>query len=279
MKKTKNKAIALFENEPVRRVWNEDEERWYFSVVDVIKVLTDSPRPRKYWNALKTKLNQEGSQLSHKLGQLKMLAEDGKLRDTDVANVETLLRLIQSISSPKAEPFKLWLAKVGYERLRETVDPEIAVNRARENWQALGRSIKWIEQRMRGQEIRNKLTDYWTTHEVTEQEEFAILTNLIHREWSGLDIKDHKKLKSLKGHNLRDNMTEAELIFTSLAELSTRNVAEKNLAVGLQENSVAAVKGGRFAGKTKKDFEKLTGKKVVSANNFLSPTEKRKKLK
>ena len=278
MSNQNNKSIIIFETDPVRRTWSNKDEKWYFSVVDVVKVLTQSPRPRKYWNALKTKLIREGSELSHKLGQLKMASPDGKMRDTDIADAETLFRLIQSIPSPKAEPFKLWLAKVGYERIKETVDPEISLDRARRNWQGLGYSSKWIEQRMRGQEVRNKLTDYWSDHEISEEEQYARLTNIIHQEWSGVSIKKHKKIKNLKGHNLRDHMTEAELIFTSLAELSTRQVAEKEKAKGYHSNMVASVKGGKYAGKAKKDFEKLTGKPVVSQENFLPPINNQKKI-
>lgn len=275
-----NKSIAIFEDEPVRRVWSEKDEKWYFSVVDIIKVLTDSINPQVYWRVLKKRLLVDGaSETVTKCNGFKMLAQDGKMRETDTADVETILRIIQSVPSSKAEPFKVWLAKTGYERLRETVDPEIALNRARSNWQKLGHSEKWIEQRMRGQEIRNKLTDYWATHKVTEQEEFAILTNIIHQEWSGLAIKKHKEIKKLKGHNLRDHMSDAELLFTSLAELTTRNVAEKDLAVGLNENTVSAIKGGRYAKKAKNDFEKLTGKKVVSTDNFLPPVKQIRKLK
>jgi len=277
-----NKSIALFEDEPVRRVWSEKDEKWYFSVVDVVKVLTDQSNfqtVRKYWNKLKERLKKEGSESVTNCHQLKLEARDGKKYLSDVGDVETILRIIQSVPSPKAEPFKLWLAKVGYERLKETVDPEMALNRARSNWQKLGRSEKWIEQRMRGQEIRNKLTDYWTTHKVTEQEEFAILTNIIHQEWSGLSVKQHKEIKKLKGHNLRDHMSDAELLFTSLAELTTRNVAEKDSALGLKENAVSAIQGGRYARKAKDDFEKLTGKKVVSDDNFLPPTKQVKKIK
>lgn len=279
MKKNKNnKIIAIFENEPVRRVWSDKEEKWYFSVVDVVRVLTGSVDARNYWKVLKNRLVAEGgNQTVTNCNQLKMVAEDGRMRLTDAADIEIIFRLIQSIPSPKAEPFKIWLAKVGYERLKETVDPEIAVNRARGNWQALGRSKQWIEQRMRGQEIRNKLTDYWSTHEVTEQEEFAILTNIIHKEWSGLTVGQHKNIKNLKGHNLRDNMTEAELLFTALAELTTRQVAQKDLAIGLDENAVSAKKGGKLAGRAKDDFEKLTGKKVVSRENFLG-SGKRKSI-
>lgn len=279
LKNIENKSIAIFEDEPVRRAWSEKDEKWYFSVVDVVKVLTNSINSQVYWRVLKKRMLDDGAnETVTKCNGLKMMAADGKMRETDTADVETILRIIQSVPSPKAEPFKLWLAKVGYERLKETVDPEMALNRARGNWQKLGRSEKWIEQRMRGQEIRNKLTDYWTTHKVTEQEEFAILTNIIHQEWSGLSVKKHKEIKKLKGHNLRDHMSDAELLFTSLAELTTRNVAEKDLAVGLKENAVSAIKGGRYTGKAKDDFEKLTGKKVVSDDNFLPPIRQTKKL-
>jgi hypothetical protein len=270
------KSIAIFDAEPVRRVWLEKEEKWVFSVVDVVKVLTGSKDARNYWKVLKNRLKSEGSQVVTNCNQLKFLAKDNKYYLGDSADVETILRLIQSIPSPKAEPFKLWLARVGYERLRETVDPEIGVNRARENWLALGRSTKWIEQRMRGQEIRNKLTDYWVDHEISKEEEFAALTNIIHREWSGVSVQEHKKLKNLRGHNLRDHMTEAELIFTSLAELSTRHIATKDLAVGFDKNAISAKKGGGVAGRAKKDFEALTGEKVISKTNFLAVNNKKR---
>ena len=194
---SKNKSIVIFEEEPVRRVWSEKEEKWYFSVVDVVRILTeqaDFQTARKYWNKLKERLKKEGSESVTKCHQLKLEAKDGKKYLTDVADAEILFRIIQSIPSRRAEPFKVWLAKAGYERLKETVDPEIALNRARTNWQALGRSKKWIEQRMRGQEIRNKLTDYWNDHGVSEEEEFARLTNVIHKEWSGITVKAHKIL-------------------------------------------------------------------------------------
>ena len=276
----KNKTLTLFENEPVRRVWSDKDEKWYFSVVDVIRILTQSDNPQIYWRVLKKRLLDEGSnETVTKCNGLKMEAPDGKMRLTDMADVETLFRLIQSIPSPKAEPFKAWLAKVGYERLKETVDPQIALDRARQHWQAMGRSTKWIEQRMRGQEIRNKLTDYWADHAVSEEEEYARLTNIIHEEWSGISVNHHKEVKNLKGHNLRDHMTDAELIFTALAELSTKQVAEKDQAVGYPKNAHAAKKGGRYAGKARKDFEKLTGKPVVSKDNFLPPAKSQNLIK
>jgi hypothetical protein len=263
--------IKLFEAKKVRTHWDDKSEKWYFSVIDVIQILTESPRPRKYWNALKTKLKAEGSELSHSLGQLKMLAEDGKMRKTDIADTEALLRIIQSIPSPKAEPFKLWLAKVGYERMQEIADPEQSLERARENWKKSGRSEKWIQQRMTGQETRNKLTDYWQDAGIKKRDEFAYLTNIIHQEWTGLTVKKHKVLKGLKSQNLRDHMSEAELIFTALAELSTRQIAETERAKGLQENAGASKKGGAVAKNARKELEAKTGKSVVTGENFLPP--------
>jgi len=228
MKNNKN-SLAIFEGQKVRRLWDEKEEKWYFSVVDVVQVLTGQDNyqtARKYWNKLKERLNKEGNESVTNCHRLKFMANDGKYYETDATDVETLLRLIQSVPSPKAEPIKLWLAKVGYERMQEIADPEKALNRSREYWQKHGRSEKWIQQRMMGQEIRNKLTDYWKNNEVKEQDEFAILTNIIHEEWSDLSIKDHKNLKGLKTQNLRDHMSDAELVFTALAELSTRQIAE-----------------------------------------------------
>lgn len=241
-------SIRLFESKQIRAAWSEEDQKWYFSVVDVIEALTGTDRPRKYWSDLKSKLRKEGSQLSEKIGQLKMRAEDGKMRDTDVADTEQLLRLIQSVPSPKAEPFKQWLAKVGYERMQEIADPEQSLDRAREHWKQLGRSDKWIQQRMSGQDTRNKLTDYWKDHGVEKQEEFALLTNIIHQEWTGLTVRQHKDLKSLQSQNLRDHMSEAELIFTALAELSTRQIAESEQAKGVPANGPSAVLMTSFSG-------------------------------
>ncbi|MFA6194140.1 MAG: Bro-N domain-containing protein [Patescibacteria group bacterium] len=212
------KTIALFENDPVRRVWNKEEEKWYFSLIDVIAILTsqaDFKKAQSYWTTLKSRLKKEGNESVTKCDKLKMQSSDGKYYLTDAADVETLLRLIQSIPSPKAEPFKLWLAKVGYERMRESIDPELAISRARRNWQLRGHSQKWIERRMLSVETRNKLTDYWSEHEVNKAVEYAKLTNIIHEEWSGLSVREHKDLKGLEAENLRDHMSEAELIFTS----------------------------------------------------------------
>lgn len=219
----------MFEGKKIRRHWDEDQEKWYFSVVDIIAILTSQPEHKKaqsYWTTLKNRLKDEGSEVVTKCDQLKMQASDGKYYSTDAADVETLLRLIQSVPSPKAEPIKLWLARVGYERIQETADPEKSINRGRTNWTKMGRSQKWIQQRMMGQEIRNKLTDFWKHHEVKKEDEYAILTNIIHEEWSDLSVRDHKALKKLKTENLRDHMTDAELVFTALAELSTRQIAE-----------------------------------------------------
>ena len=271
--------IKLFEQSKIRSVYDEEKDVWYFSVIDVIAILTESERPRKYWSDLKKKLTNEGYiEVSEKIGQLKMMAPDGKMRDTDAADAETMLRIVQSVPSPKAEPIKQWLAKVGYERMKETVDPAISIDRARENWQKLGHSEKWIQQRMMGQETRNKLTDYWKDHEITKDEEYAILTNIIHQEWSGLSVKEHKQLKGLKSQNLRDHMSEAELIFTALAELSTRQVAENNNATGMKENKKAAKIGGNISKRAKEDFEKRTGQKVVTDENYLPKSAKKKQI-
>ncbi len=275
----KETAVKIFETKQVRSTWSEEYEKWYFSVIDVVEILTDSDRPRKYWSDLKSKLALEGSELSDNIGQLKLPSEDGKMRLTDVADSKQLLRLIQSIPSPKAEPFKQWLAKVGYERMQEIADPEQSLDRARENWQQLGRSEKWIQQRMTGQETRNKLTDYWKQNGVEKGDEFALLTNIIHKEWTGLTVQKHKETKGLKSQNLRDHMTEAELIFTALAELSTRQIAETDEAKGLQQNKVASKKGGTIAKNARLALEEKTGKKVVSRDNFLQPPKEKKKLK
>jgi hypothetical protein len=271
--------IKLFESKKVRSHWDAEKETWYFSVVDVIEILTGSSIPKRYWSDLKNKLTKEGSQLYEKIVQLKLEATDGKKYATDCINTPNLLRLIQSIPSPKAEPFKQWLAKVGYERMNEIADPSQSIDRARENWQKLGRSEKWIQQRMTGQETRNKLTDYWKESGVEKSDEFALLTNIIHEEWTGLTVKNHKDLKGLKSQNLCDHMSEAELIFTALAELSTRQIAETDEAKGLQENAKASKKGGKIAKNARLQLEEQTGKNVVTGENFLPPIANKKKLK
>ncbi len=266
-----------FDGETIRRVYDEATEIWWFSVIDVVQVLTDSSNARRYWSDLKRKLAQEAGsdQPYEKIVQLKMPAPDGKKRDTDCATAETLLRLVQSIPSPKAEPIKLWLAKVGYERMQEMADPALSLDRARQTWQQHGRSDKWIAQRMTGQETRNKLTDYWSEHDIKQGTEFAILTNIIHQEWTGVSVEDHKNMKGLSSHNLRDHMSEAELIFTALAELSTRQIAQSVEATGMAENKTAAKAGGRIARQARNQLESQTGKSVVSGESFLPSATKK----
>lgn len=272
--------IEIFEKHKIRKTYIEDTETWFFSVVDIIKALEVSPDPRNYWKVLKNTLKKEGSQVVREINQLKLVAEDGKMRLTDVASAETILRIVQSVPSKKAEPIKLWLAKVGYERMQEMTDPERALNRSREYWQEHGRSEKWIQQRMMGQETRNKLTDYWKNSGVEEGKEYAVLTNIIHQEWSDLSVQDHKKTKGLgKTKNLRDHMSEAELIFTALAELSTRQIAENMKATGFGENKIPAKRGGGIAKDTRIALEDKTGKKVVTDENYLPPVKNNKKLK
>lgn len=266
-----NISPTFFEDYNIRRIYDEKAEIWYFSVIDIMQALIQQPdyqTARKYWNKLKERLQKEGSQTVTNCHQLKMVAEDGKMRLTDVASPETLLRLIQSVPSPKAEPIKLWLAKVGYERMQEMADPEKSLNRARETWKQHGRSEKWVQQRMMGQETRNKLTDYWSEHDIKTGEEFAILTNIIHQEWAGVSIKQHKEIKGLEKQNLRDHMNEAELIFTALAELSTRQIAENRNVTGLEENKAAGKAGGAISKKARLELESQTGQKIVSADNF-----------
>ena len=271
---------ASFDGDSIRRVYDEATETWWFSVIDVVQVLSGSDNARRYWSDLKRRLRQEaGSEQPYaEIVQLKLPASDGKQRLTDVATAQTLLRLVQSVPSPKAEPIKLWLAKVGHERMQEMADPALSLDRARETWQQHGRSDKWIQQRMTGQETRNKLTDYWTEHGVKSGQEFAILTNIIHQEWAGVNVQEHKALKGLKTHNLRDHMSEAELIFTALAELSTRQVAETQQATGLKENQGAAVVGGRIAKQARRQLEDQTGRSVVTGENYLAPPRAPKAL-
>ncbi|MFA6568636.1 MAG: Bro-N domain-containing protein [Victivallales bacterium] len=274
-------ALAVFENYKIRRRYDEAAETWYFSVVDIVQALIQQPNyqaARKYWNKLKERLKKEGSESVTNCHRLKLKAADGKEYLTDVATPETLLRIIQSVPSPKAEPIKLWLAKVGYERLQDMSDPARSLDRAREYWQQHGRSEKWIQQRMMGQETRNKLTDYWKDHEIKGEEEYAILTNIIHKEWAGVPVKKHKEMKGLKTQNLRDHMTEAELIFTALAELSTRQIADSVNATGMPENAEAGKKGGKIAKNARYELEQKTGKSVVTGENFLPPSIKTKML-
>ena len=277
-----NDSLAIFEIHKIRRHYDENKETWYFSVIDIVAALieqTDFQLARNYWKVLKNRLKKEGSQVVTNCNRLKLTAEDGRQRETDVADVETILRLIQSVPSKKAEPIKLWLAKVGYERMQEMSDPEKALNRSREYWQKQGRSQKWIQQRMMGQETRNKLTDYWSDNGVKKGEEFAILTNIIHQEWSDLSVKSHKSLKGLKTQNLRDHMSEEELIFTALAELSTRRIAETDQAVGLEENKIPAKKGGKIAKDARMALEEKTGKSIITGKNYLPKKKSPKSLR
>jgi len=263
---------ALFQDYKIRRVYDEASESWLFSVVDIVQALLQQPdyqTARKYWNKLKGRLKKEECQSVTNCHRLKLEAADGKKYLTDTADAQTLLRIIQSIPSPKAEPIKLWLAKVGYERMQEMAEPAISVNRARETWQSHGHSEKWIQQRMLGQETRNKLTDYWSNHGIEKGKEYAILTNIIHQEWSDLTTGEHKTLKGLNAQNLRDHMTEAELIFTALAELSTRQIADSTDAIGMRENKVASKAGGNVAKNARLDLEEKTSEKVISSESYL----------
>jgi DNA-damage-inducible protein D len=271
--------LVLFENKQVRRYYDAENEIWYFSVVDIVQALTDSVNATDYLKKLRKRDAELGAYLGTNCPQVEMVTHEGKKRKTLGGNAAHILRLIQSIPSPKAEPFKQWLAKVGYERMQEIANPEQSLDRARENWQKLGRSQKWIQQRMTGQETRNKLTDYWKQSGVEKANEFALITNIIHEEWTGLTIKKHKDLKGLKSHNLRDHMSEAELIFTALAELSTRQIAETEEAKGLLQNAGAGKKGGAVAKNARKELESKTGKNVVTGDNFLSPKKENEKLK
>ena len=272
----KEKAIKLFDQNQVRVHWDEEKEKWYFSIVDVIEILAENDRPRKYWNDLKTKLREEGSELSEKIGQLKMQSSDGKYYKTDVADTEQLLRLIQSIPSPKAEPFKLWLAKVGYERIEETEDPEKAFDRAMETYLKKGYSKEWINQRLKSIEVRKELTDEWDSRGVKKGLEYAILTNEITKAWAGLSTKKYKELKNLKKENLRDNMSNLELVLNMLAEVSTTEISKKKKPVTFTQNKKVAQEGGHVAGVARKEIESKTGEDVVTSKNYLRHKEKKK---
>jgi len=270
-------SIVLFNQKQVRRFYDEEKELWYFSIVDVVEVLTESPRPRKYWNALKTRLKQEGSELSQKVGQLKLKSSDGKKYLTDVADTETLLRMIQSIPSPKAEPFKLWLAKVGYERIEETENPELAFNRAMKTYLQKGYSKEWVNQRLKSIEVRKELTDEWQERDMKEGLEYAILTNEITRAWADKSVRDYKKFKGLKKENLRDNMTNLELVLNMLAEASTTEISKKRKPEGLENNKRVARKGGIVSKKARVALEKQTGESVIVSKNAKSLMAKENK--
>ena len=271
--------IKLFESKKVRTQWDEEKELWYFSVIDVIEALTGTDRPRKYWSDLKAKLTKEGSQLSENIGQLKMAAEDGKMRLTDVADTEQVLRLIQSIPSPKAEPFKQWLAQVGYERIEETEDPELSFDRAMETYLAKGYSKAWINQRLKSIEVRKELTDEWENRGVKRGMDFAVLTDIITKAWSGKSVKQYKKHKDLKKENLRDHMTNLELVLNMLAEATTSEISKKKKPTTLDESKVIANQGGAVAGNARKEIELRTGDKVVSKLNAKQIVEGKPKKK
>ncbi len=255
----------LFEDKKIRTHWDEAQEKWFFSVVDVVAVLAQNSRPRRYWNDLKKKLKDEGSQLSEKIGQLKMQSSDGKFYKTDVLDMQNVLRLIQSIPSKKAEPFKLWLAKVGSERIAEDEDPELAFDRAMQTYLAKGYSKEWINQRLKSIEVRKELTDEWQERGMKAGLEYAILTNEITKAWADKDVKEYKKLKGLKQENLRDNMSNLELVLNMLAEASTTEISKQQKPVGIKKNKSVARKGGNAAKKARLEIEKQTGKSIVSS--------------
>lgn len=271
-------AIQLFEDKKVRTAWDAEQEKWYVSIIDVIEVLTNSDRPRKYWSDLKSKLIKEGSEVSDKIGQLKMQAPDGKMRLTDVADTEQLFRLIQSIPSPKAEPFKLWLAQIASERLDEIQDPELTIDRALEQYLQLGYSESWINQRLKSIEIRKELTDEWKNRGLKEGQQFATLTDIISKSWSGKTTKEYKILKGLKKENLRDNMTNTELILNMLAEASTKDISQAVSPESFEESKKVAKQGGNVAKVALKELEAKTGKKVVSSLNAKSLRDANKKI-
>jgi hypothetical protein len=264
---TKETAIKLFESRQVRSIWDSEEEKWYFSITDIIEVLTETDRPRKYWSDLKSKLRKEGSELSEKIGQLKMVADDGKMRNTDVADTEQLFRLIQTIPSPNVEPFKLWLAQVGSERIDEIEDPEKGIDRLMETYLRKGYSKEWINQRLKSIEVRKELTDEWENRGVQKGQEFAILTDEITKAWSGFSTKQFKAFKSLKKENLRDHMTNLELVLNMLAEATTTEISKEKDPKTFEDSRIIAKQGGTIAGNTRKEIEEKTGKNIVTKLN------------
>lgn len=267
---TKNE-IKLFQNNQIRTKWDSEIEDYYFSIIDVIKILTESKNPNRYWSDLKNKLKEETGEPYDNIVRLKMIAHDGKRRLTDVANTQQLLRIIQSIPSPKAEPFKQWLAQLGHERLNEIVDPELAIERAIDTYRKKGYSEEWISQRLRSVEIRKDLTHEWNRSGIKEGVEYAILTNEVSKAWSGMTTKDYKKYKGLKKESLRDNMTNTELVLNMLAEVSTTEISRNENPYGLDENKDVAKRGGSIAGNARKDLEENLGRKVISNNNSKKP--------
>jgi hypothetical protein len=273
--------IKLFESQKIRSHWDAEKEKWYFSVVDIIAVLTESNSPQVYWRVLKKRLTDEGNQTVTNCNALKMRAADGKMRETDVADTEQLLRLIQSIPSPKAEPFKQWLAKVGYERIEETQDPEKSIDRAMENYLKLGYSKEWVNQRLKSIEIRKDLTDEWENRGVKKGQEFATLTDIITQAWSEKTVTEYKQFNGLKKENLRDNMTNMELVLNMLAEATTTEISKEKKPDNFDESKVVAKEGGTIAGNTRKAIEAKTGKKIVSSQNakVLKATKNKRELK
>lgn len=273
-------SIRLFEDKSVRTIWNDEEEKWYFSVVDIVSILTnnDYQGGRKYWKTLKMRLNKEGSQLVTNCYQLKMKANDGKFRDTDVMNTEQILRLIQSIPSKKAEPFKLWLAKVGKERIDETYDPEITINRALETYRRKGYSEEWINQRLKTIDVRKEFTDELQRSGINSQRDFAILTNVLTQTWSGYSVKEYKNLKGLKKENLRDNMTNMELVLNMLAETSSIEISKGTNPNGLDESKRTVIQAGTIAKMAKEQIEEASGKKIVSNKNAAELRSEKKRL-
>jgi hypothetical protein len=263
----KQQSIKLFDSKQIRSVWEANEEKWYFSIIDVIELLTETDRPRKYWSDLKVKLKKEGSELSEKIGQLKMQSADGKFYKTDVADAEQLFRLIQSIPSPKAEPFKLWLAKVARERIDEIEDPEIGFDRLMETYLKKGYSKEWVNQRLKSIEVRKELTDEWDNRGVKKGQEYAILTDEITKAWAGLSTKQYKELKNLKKENLRDHMTNLELVLNMLAEATTTEISKKKVPKTFDESKIIAKQGGTIAGNTRREIEAKTGNMIVTSKN------------
>jgi len=264
---TQKESIRLFEERKVRAIWDDEQEEWYFSIVDVISILTDSPNPRKYWSVLKTRLKKEGSELTTNCSQLKMQATDGKKYLTDVANTEQLFRLIQSVPSPKAEPFKLWIAQVAKERLDQMQDPELSIEQAMADYKRLGYSDNWINQRLKSIEIRKDLTDEWKKRGLEEGLHFATLTDIIYKSWSDMTSKEYKRFKGLRKENLRDNMTNKELVLNMLAELSTKEISETSEPETFSEHINVAQQGGEVARNARLELEAKTGKSVISPLN------------
>lgn len=276
---TNKTAIKLFEDKKVRSVWDAEAEKWYVSIVDVVGVLTDSPNPRKYWSVLKTRLKKEGSELATNCSQLKMQSADGKFYKTDVADVEQLFRLVQSIPSPKAEPFKMWLAQLGRERLEEIDDPELGIDRMLEYYHRKGYSENWINQRLKSIEVRKELTDEWERRGVKKGQEYAVLTDIITQGWAGMTTREYKRFKGLKTESLRDNMTNLELVLNMLAEATTTEISKEKKPKTVAENRMIARQGGTIAGNTRKEIEAKTGKKIITKLNAKSvkPLEEAKK--